>query len=302
MRGHFEAAGGKNLERFFRQWIRAKGAPELELTGAAYENFQNEYRIALTVSQKQERPLYHMTLPVAVWVEGSDKPHLENLILKSQPKQTLRLFVPGQPRAVMLDPYYDVFRKLDPRETPPSIGQTYGADKAVAVISRQEEPSLRQAYTRFVEGLRTPATLTNKAGNWKSPNTSLWLFGRDNPAARDLQPGLKDFGVSLADDGVTIEGKKFPWQEHSFMFTLPHPNNPGRTATWIIADNPPSVPGLMRKLPHYGKYGVLVFKGNAPTNVYKNTWPARRIGLMKMFKEGKYKFPKRPPLVDFKPE
>ena len=86
------------------------------------------------------------------------------------------------------------------------------------------------------------------------------------------------------------------------MFTVPHPHDPLRSATWIISDRPDSVPGLMRKLPHYGKYGVLVFKGKAPTNVHKGTWPAGHAGLMKIFKEGDYKLPQRPLLVDFKPK
>ena len=99
-----------------------------------------------------------------------------------------------------------------------------------------------------------------------------------------------------------IEGKKFAWKDHNFVFTVPHPHDPTRSATWIIADDPASVPGLIRKLPHYGKYGVLVFKGQEPTNVHKGTWPAQRIGLMKIFQPGNYKLPKRPPLVPFKPK
>ena len=58
------------------------------------------------------------------------------------------------------------------------------------------------------------------------------------------------------------------------MFTLPHPHDPKRSATWIITDNPESISGLIRKLPHYGKYGYLVFEGQrTPTNVLKGTWP-----------------------------
>ena len=103
-------------------------------------------------------------------------------------------------------------------------------------------------------------------------------------------------------NGVSIEGKTFVWKNHSFVFTVPHPHDPARSATWIISDNPKSVPGLIRKLPHYGKYGYLVFEGKAPANVLKGTWPAQRIGLTKNFQPGNYKLPKRPPLVAFKPK
>ena len=151
LRGHFEAASGRKLDVFFRQWVRARGAPELELADASYENFQGEYRLSLIILQKQRRPLFNMALPVAVWVEGSDKPHIQNLALESKSRQELRLFVKGKPQAVMLDPYTDVFRKLDPREAPTSIGQTYGAQSAVAVYARQESTPLRKAYSQFAK-------------------------------------------------------------------------------------------------------------------------------------------------------
>jgi Peptidase family M1 domain len=302
LRGHFEAASGKKLDVFFRQWVRSKGAPELELADASYENFQDEYRLSLNITQKQKRPLFNLTLPVAVWVEGSKTPHIQNLKLESKSHQELRIFVPGKPQAVMLDPYTDLFRKLDPREAPTSIGQSYGAPTAAAVFPRQKANPLRNAYAQFAQKLGKPIEIFDDTTYLPTPKAALWLFGKDNAVAQSLKPALKQFEVTIQKDGVSIEGKMFAWQDHSFVFTVPHPHDPTRSSTWVIADSPESIPGLIRKLPHYGKYGVLVFKGKAPTNVHKGTWPAQRLGLMKIFKEGNYKLPKRPPLVSFKPQ
>ncbi len=299
LRGHFEAASGKKLDVFFRQWVRAKGAPELELADASYENFQDEHRLTLNISQKQKRPLFNMTLPVAVWIEGDDNPHIQNLTLKSKSNQELRLFVKGKPRAVMLDPYYDVFRKLDPREAPASIGQSYGGEKLVAVFSHHESDALAIAYRNFGKSLRK-ATMIADILYAPKPDDTLWLFGKHNGLA--LKPELNQREVTFEKNGVVIERKKIPWKNHSFVFTVPRSQNPARSATWIITDDPASVPGLIRKLPHYGKYGYLVFEGKAPTNVLKGTWPAQRLGLMKIFQPGNYNLPKRPPLVSFKPK
>jgi aminopeptidase N len=302
LRIHFEAASGKKLDVFFRQWVRAKGAPELELADVSFENFQDEYRLTLNILQKQKRPLFNMTLPVAVWVEGSDQPQIQNLKLESKARQELRFFVPGKPQAVLLDPYTDLFRKLDPRETPPSIGQSYGASTAVAVFSKQEGKPLRQAYGQFTQKLKKPTKQFEDTSYLPAPKAALWLFGRDNNVAKSLKPALKKWGVALKENGISIEGKTFAWKDRSFIFTVPHPHDPTRSATWIITDTPESIPGLIRKLPHYGKYGYLVFEGKAPTNMLKGTWPAQRVGLMKIFQPGNYKIPKRPPLVSFKPQ
>ena len=42
---------------------------------------------------------------------------------------------------------------------------------------------------------------------------------------------------------------------------------------FIGCDNPNAMAGLARKLPHYGKYSYLGFKGDAPSNVLKGQWP-----------------------------
>jgi hypothetical protein len=203
---------------------------------------------------------------------------------------------------VVLDPYTDLFRKLDPREVPTSIGHSYGAPTAAAVFHRQEAKPLQKAYAQFAQKLGKPTKIFDDTTYLPAPNAALWLFGKNNGVAQSLKPALKQFGVTFQKDRVTVEGKTFEWKDHSFVFTVPHPHDPTRSATWIIADDPESVPGLIRKLPHYGKYGVLVFAGQEPTNVHKGTWPAQRVGLMKIFQPGNYKLPKRPPLVPFKPK
>ena len=41
----------------------------------------------------------------------------------------------------------------------------------------------------------------------------------------------------------------------------------------VCADNPAALAGLARKLPHYGKYSYVAFKGDEPTNDAKGQWP-----------------------------
>ena len=76
----------------------------------------------------------------------------------------------------------------------------------------------------------------------------------------------------------------FPLKNHSFVFTLSRRQNEKTSITWLIASSEDSIHGLMRKLPHYGKYGYLVFKGDAPENVVKGIWPSTPINLQKIFK------------------
>jgi len=52
-----------------------------------------------------------------------------------------------------------------------------------------------------------------------------------------------------------------------------HPANPGQALAWVAVDNPAALPGLGRKLPHYGKYSYLGFAGDTPDNILKGQWP-----------------------------
>jgi hypothetical protein len=52
-----------------------------------------------------------------------------------------------------------------------------------------------------------------------------------------------------------------------------HPANPGQALGWLAAGQAAALPGLGRKLPHYGRYSYLAFTGDEPTNVLKGQWP-----------------------------
>jgi aminopeptidase N len=53
-----------------------------------------------------------------------------------------------------------------------------------------------------------------------------------------------------------------------------HPANLDKAVGFIFADGLAALPGLGRKLPHYGKYSCLGFEGDEPVNVLKGQWTA----------------------------
>ena len=57
------------------------------------------------------------------------------------------------------------------------------------------------------------------------------------------------------------------------MLAVRHPVDPVLALAWIATDRVAALPGLGRKLPHYGKYSYLGFEGDEPTNVAKGEWP-----------------------------
>jgi len=303
----FEAVNSRDLTKFFAQWVGRTGAPELELVDATVVISKNRRELQLKVRQNQPGPAYFLTLPVATWFVGVPQPAIERVRLDKK-EQTLHLQIPEgkEPAAVMLDPYTELFRRLGAKEIPPSIGATYGESRLSRILPEKEEyPDVLLGYHQFAQALAEdhPGPLLDDNLLSPVPNGGLWVFGRNNQyGLRHLQAQLEAEGVELNDDGVLMDGERFPWKDHSFVFSLRRPGNRKGSVTWLIAGKGESIPGLLRKLPHYGKYGFLVFEGDAPQNVFKKVWESSHAGLIKIFQPGERPLPSQPPLVPFKPE
>ena len=289
----FEAVSGQNLSEFFEQWIHRKGAPEISLKESSY--VAREGRYDLSVRVEQVSPRFKLRLPIAIWTLGSPVAEIYYVNL-GRDRQTFNFNLTGEPLAVRLDPYNDVLRRLGAEESPASLSQTYGAQRVMATVSENEQ----SAYQPFAQAVAEPKNILPAKTEY--PDGGLWVFGHNHPLKKMLTAQLKQSGIEVEEGGIRIQGQTYPWENHSFVFTLNRIEPKQGTLTWVIADKEASIPGLIRKLPHYGKYGYLVFGGTAPDNRNKGIWPSNPIGLQKVFRKGhSLSLPEQKPLANFNP-
>jgi len=200
----------------------------------------------------------------------------------------------------LLDPYHEVFRRLNPKEVPPNLGKAYGSEIKTALFPESNYSNeLISGYKLFyksIESTFNPPHINFKDNSRDMKATSnLWVFGKNNNLSNEIKSQLSQYDVKINKQGITLEGSYFKWENHSFVFALSHHNFDNKQMVWLISPSKKSIPGLIRKLPHYGKYGYLVFKGNEPENVAKGTWPSSPVGLDHAFTKGTYPlFPKAP--------
>ena len=295
MRKNFEEVSGQNLGQFFKQWTQRKGAPEIRLKQASYVSLKDRYDLKLSVEQSD--PAFKLTLPVAIWTTGSPVGEIHILKLDTE-TQNFSIQLSAEPVAVRLDPYNDVFRRLGADEVPSSLSQTYGAQTVTVLLAKKENLD----YLEFAQLVAEPQNIFIGDEKASYPEGSLWVFGQNHPLRKTFIAQLKKLGVEVDEKGVEFSDRSFPWEDHSFVFTLPRTDQEKGTMTWVVAGNAKSIPGLMRKLPHYGKYGYLVFEGSAPENRDKGIWPSNPVAMQKIFKdESQRSLPKQKPLVSFKP-
>jgi len=122
----FEGVSGRNMEKFFNQWILRRGGPKLKLFSASQTKQNGTHLLKLETRQTQSDPTFTFKLPVAVWLTGKQKPIIKNINITNKKNISLFSFT-QQPLKVLLDPYHEVFRRLNPKEVPPNLGKTYGS-------------------------------------------------------------------------------------------------------------------------------------------------------------------------------
>ena len=213
-------------------------------------------------------------MDVPVLVQTTGKP-VDARVSLTGPAATFRIETADAPLMLHVDPAFDMFRRLDARETPPSLGQLFGDAAPLVVIAASEDPARAAAYRAMAESWKAPAhapkvVLDTDVASLPT-DRSVWLFGRDNRFAKDLVDGT---AVRLDASSVTIDAQAMALRDHAAIVVRRHPRDVTRAIGWIVADRVDAMAGLGRKLPHYGKYSYLGFEGAEPVNMLKGQWQA----------------------------
>jgi hypothetical protein len=279
IRQSMESVSGEDLGWFFHQWIERTGAPELAMDPAEVLAQGGKYLLKVVVRQTQDGPAFRLAVPAAVILEGRKEPLLLSLEM-TEKCGVIEAETAERPLEVRLDPRFDVFRKLHPKEIPPSLSRTFGADRVLVVLPESEAGTpMGDAYRAMAEkwAADDPARVLirsdHEAAAGDMAGRSLWILGRRNRFFKQIEKALEAYPVSISEKDVRMGNSTVPWRNHTAVMTVAHPGNPDLSATWYVVDPPAALPGLERKLPFYGKYSYLAFEGDEPTNILKGRWP-----------------------------
>jgi len=271
----FEATSGTDLTPFFRQWLERSGAPTLELRDVATSHKANQWRVTGTLLQ-QGQP-YNLSVPLRI--EG-DTAVVERVVASSTSETSFIVDLPWPPARLMVDPEVDLFRRLAPEEIPPAVNGIRGSSKLLVIVADSLAEPIRQAALSIVAAFRqeqSPIILESAVTNDQLMNHDLLFIGL--PARNDLLPLPK--GLKFMDRQVYIAGETFHAESVDLFAALPHPLQTDLNCALFIPASAESARIAARKIPHYGKYGYLVFEqGN---NRVKGAWPSPGSKLIHSF-------------------
>ncbi len=263
----FSAYSGDDLSWFFDQWINRAGAPHLKLENVEIQPKNGFWTNAITLSQNPEP--YQLYIPIR-FSGGSDT---AITVLMQKEREIFTFKLSSKPEKIWVDPEFDVFRKLDATEIPPALSQTFGAQNSIIVLPSAADSVIYVGYKNLAEKWQTSEAIVIKSDQDIEDNDltdkAMWIFGNMNKLIPQFKVSLPR-GTEFRDDNWIIHGQEFTTAEHSIVLTARHPDNPDLSWTFIHVNNINDLPDIGRKLPHYGKYGYLVFKGSQ--NIFKGEW------------------------------
>ncbi len=285
----FSGVAKRDLAPFFDQWVRRTGAPELAIGQVDAHQSEGQWLCSLTLRQVQKQAPYDIDVPIRIQIEGQKEALTKTLsVQKRELHTTIR--VPGPIAAIQVDPGFDVFRRLHRFEIPPAISQIFGAERLLIILP--EHDALGSAWNKVAEAwTRSGAAkveVRRESELEELPaDRSVWVLGRTNRWAKGVPERLARYGASVGANWLDFGAAKVPTHQHSFVAVLRHPKNPDAALGWIGSDTAAALPGLARKLPHYGKYSFLAFEGSEPANDAKGSWPAIDSPLVRYLGKGK---------------
>ncbi|MBK9372975.1 MAG: M20/M25/M40 family metallo-hydrolase [Holophagales bacterium] len=266
-----EAVSGTPLAGLFDPWVTRAGAAELALGPATTARAGAGWTVTGTLRQAQQDAPFALEVPVAVVTATGT---VRQVVKLDGREASFEVRTDAEPLGLAADPQFDVFRKLDPREIPPSIGQLFGEPKVLAVLPSGLANEEEAAWRALLKGWETPThgiEVKRDAEVEAFPaDRAVWVVGKGN---RHASLFGEQEGLTLDASDLTALGEKTALAGHTFVFVARHPGNAAKAVGWLFGDPPAALPGLGRKLPHYGKYSYVGFDGTEPVNVLKGQWP-----------------------------
>lgn len=285
MRMSMEEVSGIDLTSFFNQWINRTGAPMLSIKETKTDMFADKYRINIGLEQTQDAEVFNIDVPINIATEKG----VESFVFYMDKKeQDFQIYIDSKPLKLVVDAQYDVFRILNPAEVPPTLSKIWGSKNNLIILPSKATKGQLRIYEKFAKEWQNTDNdnFTIKYDNKidvlpKSQTT--WIIGFENKFASEINLQLSNYNSVFSTDSVTIENKKLPKKGNGYILTLFNPEDINNQNIFIAFDNENSIDGLIRKLPHYGKYSYLAFNGDEPTNIAKGQWPVLNSPLVKIF-------------------
>ena len=284
IRNSMQKYSEKDLFEFFNMWIEKPGSPVLLLTNA---EITGDKQISCEIQQIQKAAIYDLEIPVYITTDLGTNKELVNL---KQASKNFTFNLKGDPLKIEIDPFYDLFRKVDPDEVPPALSKILASKENLIILPSDVTGTQKELYAEFIE-----KWIKSDDGKYKiiydneitkiSESETNWIIGKNNKFYNLIEKQLITYNNILPSELKSISSDAGYKNNRELIVTVFEPENHYKQLVFIELSNKNAVDGLIRKLPHYGKYSYLGFEGDEPVNVLKGQWDVINSPLTRIFKK-----------------
>ncbi len=235
LRRVFEKTANRDLSTFFSQRLSRNDLPALGADDVEVRKGRDRTTITLTISQKQS-PAYELLLPVLIRTLAGETT-FQSLI--SEASAELSYQVDSTPLEIVIDPEYDLLRRLTPEEDSPAWSSLLGTDKGLVVVD-EDQKERYQSFLSFAE-----------SNGWRVKSS-------DDLEQRELE----EKALVFLGPSNTLKTLFANPQHPETGFTVDirvNPFNPELPAALISSSSDMETEAVVNRLPHYGKYSYLHF-------------------------------------------
>lgn len=253
----FEGVCGKDLTWFFDQWVNREGAPFLELGKTGTEKTDDGWVTRAEIIQ--ENPPYQFPLPIQI---GLDNESSMTIVDIKEQVNVVSIKTKSQPLTITIDPQCEVFRRFYAEEIPPTIDALLGDENKVIVYPTGGEAASQQAYKKLAHllaGNRGLVKADNEITEIEVAQKSLFVLGglENRLTGSFLANVPKNF---LLKEGEFVAGNvTYRNTGDALLVAIKHPKGKGKGVALFFGIGADAIDNVGAKLPHYGKYGYLVF-------------------------------------------
>jgi aminopeptidase N len=244
LRAAFEGASGRDLGRFFAQWVDAGGLAQPRIASAIYG------RDGVVLTLQQSPPAYDLDLPLHVRSGGATR--IERLRMNDA-QRMVTLPADGACVDLALDADFRLARRLAPGEAPPVLREAM-LDEGLGLTVLPGDEALAAAARTLVGGWleRSPGGVDAAS----PPGASSRLVIGSQAA---IDRWLMQHGLPAREK----EGEVVAWAVRA---------SGGGTLALVAARDADALGRASRALPHYGQQGWVSFSAGRATA--RGQWPA----------------------------
>lgn len=154
-----------NLNRFFASWVDQAGIPALEMRTPTVAFRNGEYQLSFDINQSVMGAPFVFNLPVQITTAAGTTSL--DILINDKTIHFLETF-PKRPEMITIDSNYDVMRRLDEEEVPPTMATFFDQKDSLVIIPKDNKELSDVAEFFKTKGFAVSDTASNEIAKKRS--------------------------------------------------------------------------------------------------------------------------------------